>query len=152
MIVFTRVDDRLIHGQIVQGWLPSYNIEEVIVVARGLSPMAAKLMRMSLPDQYRFKAGTPEEMSEYVKESDSKKFVIVYDTPALEAMIEMGADIKDVNIGGIHYKEGREKLYEGVYLGEEDRGIIRDLIRRGIKIDSRAVPRDKNIDMEKIIS
>ena len=53
-IVFARVDDRLIHGQVVQAWLPELNIDEVLIPCPKAreSRINPQLLRLSLPFEY----------------------------------------------------------------------------------------------------
>jgi mannose/fructose/N-acetylgalactosamine-specific phosphotransferase system component IIB len=54
--------------------------------------------------------------------------------------MDLGLAVNEVNVGGLHFREGSEKVAEGVYLDAETRSILRDLVKRGIKLDGRALP------------
>ena len=49
--LLVRVDDRLIHGQIVETWIPYLSINQIIVADDEVfhNPFKKKIMRMSLP-------------------------------------------------------------------------------------------------------
>ena len=67
-IVFARVDDRLIHGQVVQAWLPEFNIDEVVVpcLKHQEGRINKKLLRLSLPFEYELTVLEPSECVRYM--------------------------------------------------------------------------------------
>ena len=75
MIVLTRIDNRLIHGQVVQGWLPSLDVSEVLIV----SPRAQKtqfmqkMLRLSLPSGYKLTILDAKEAAVYSAQSQEKR-------------------------------------------------------------------------------
>ena len=61
--------------------------------------------------------------------------------------MDLGLPVSEVNVGGIHYREGREKILENVYLDAEERGIMRELVKRGVTLDGRALPSSKTVTL-----
>ena len=121
MIVLTRVDNRLIHGQVVQGWLPSLDVSEVVVV----SPRAQKtvfmqkMFRLSLPSGYKLKVTDAEEAVAYVQQSEEKVFIIIEDIPLLFQMLRGGFAPKVITLGNTQFEEGKKQCSPGVFLSEE---------------------------------
>lgn len=146
-IVFARVDDRLIHGQIVQGWLPKIKTDAVVIVhAQPLGPLAM-LMRMALPADYQLHHGSAAEMAEFIKTSPLKLFVLIYSLKEAEELINAGADITNLNIGGLHFADGKEEVCNNFFLNAAEKEIIKRLNARGVEIDCRAVPKTENINI-----
>ena len=81
MIVWTRVDNRLIHGQIVQGWLPSLDVSEVLIVSPGAvkKEFVRKMLRLALPGGYKLTVLGPKEAKKYSEDSQEKLFIIIED-------------------------------------------------------------------------
>ena len=61
-------------------------------------------------------------------------------------LLEKGLDLDEVNVGGMHFSEGREKLLDNIYLDAGERDTLRELVKRGITLEARALP-----DSEKVI-
>jgi PTS system mannose-specific IIB component len=142
-VVLLRADNRLIHGQIVQGWLPSLEVDEVAVIsdAAAQSAFAAKMMRLSLPPQYGLKILAAKDAARYLHGSGDKKiFVIAESLSAIAALLESGMVFNAVNIGNTEFKEGKKKFSEGVYLSPQEETLARALAGKGIKLDVRTLP------------
>lgn len=58
-----------------------------------------------------------------------------------------GVEFKEINIGGMYYKEGKEEITKTVYLDEEEKDIFRELADKNIYLDLRTAPGDKSIDL-----
>lgn len=149
-IVFARVDDRLIHGQIVQAWLPELNIDEVVIPC----PQAREarinknLLRLSLPFEYDLTILPPNQCVRYMEGSSKRILLLMGSLQDLQPLLEDGLKIKSVNIGGMHFKEGADKWAENVFLNKQDKNTLHILNDLGIDIETRAVPSSKSISVK----
>ena len=69
----------------------------------------------------------------------------------LQPLLEDGLQIKSVNIGGMHFKQGAQKLAENVFLDDTDKNTLRILNDLGISIETREVPSSKSISIKEIL-
>ena len=152
-VVFARVDDRLIHGQVVQAWLPELNIDEVVVPCfkHNENRINKKLLRLSLPFEYELTVLEPAKCVHYMVASPRRILLLMASLQDLQPLLEDGLKIKSVNIGGMHFKEGAQKLAEHVFLDEQDKNTLRILNDLGIAIETRAVPSSKSISLKEIL-
>ena len=113
-IVFTRIDDRLIHGQIVQAWLPTLNVDEVIipVAKENAARVNSRLLRLSLPYEYKLTVLDSHACMHYTLDHTGRLFLLMSSLQELTDLIEDGCPIKSVNIGGMHFKENAQKSIE----------------------------------------
>ncbi len=142
-IVFARIDNRLIHGQVVEGWLPATKVSEVVVVSSSASAssLMKKMLRMSLPSSYGLNILDHGAAAEYLKEHEKEEiFLILEDFVSLSFLVENGVKIESVNIGNTKYEEGKKEYGEGVYLSEGEVALVKDLQTKNIKFDVRALP------------
>ena len=153
-IIFALVDDRLIHGQIVQAWLPELNIDEVVIPCpRDREKRVNKnLLRLSLPFEYELTVLEPARCVGYMSTSKKRIFLLMGSLQDLNPLLEYGLQIKSLNIGGMHFKEGAEKLAENVFLDAMDKKTLRILSDLGIAIETRAVPSSKSISVKENIA
>ena len=148
-IIFVRVDDRLIHGQIVQAWLPELNVDEVLIpCAKHRQHLLNKnLLRLSLPYEYDLTVLDSHACVQYARNSKKRIFALVGTLQELADLIQDGLQIKSVNIGGMHFKDNAQKIAENVFLDEDDRRWLKVINGLGIRIETRAVPNAKDVSV-----
>lgn len=155
MVVLVRIDDRLIHGQVVEGWLPALNVDTVVVVSREAAndETQRSLMRLALPEEVDLKVLAPEEAAAYVRGDGAERRLLVL-APGPREVLELarkGMALAKVNVGGLHYSAGRVQLGRVIYLGEEDRGAMLALLERGVALEGQAVPSDATMDLGELL-
>lgn len=129
-IALIRIDSRLIHGQVVQGWLPSLSVKEVVVVSdtAASSRLMGKMMRMSLPQEYALRVMNPSAAAPYLLgETSGKVFVIVEDVSSLAALASAGLKFKEVVIGNTRYEESKKQYAQGVFLSAEEYSLLKQM-------------------------
>ncbi len=152
-IIFARVDDRLIHGQIVQAWLPELNVDEILIPSskEKESCLNRGLLRLSLPYEYTLTILDPRECVRYAAQSKRRIFLLMGGLKDFTDLIKDGLQIKSINIGGMHFKEGAQKLDENVFLDADDKRFLKLIRDLGITIETRAVPNSQSISVNEAI-
>ena len=151
-IVLMRVDDRLIHGQVVEGWVPSLKVDLVLVVSdtAAADEIQTALMKMALPPAVGLLVLTVSEAASTLKspQMTARKTLVLVPGPAEAlALIEEGVVIDRVNVGGLHYTVGKVQLGRALFLDEKDRLALRALAAKGIRLEGRALPGDVEEDL-----
>lgn len=152
MIVLFRVDDRLIHGQVVLGW-GSILKPDRIILADDLvasNEWERDLYAASAPPEIKVSILALTEAAAQIKAGvfDAEKVILLVKHPAnVLSLMDLGLPVSEVNVGGIHYREGREKVLENVYLDAGERSIMRELVKRGVTLDGRALPSSKAVTL-----
>jgi mannose/fructose/N-acetylgalactosamine-specific phosphotransferase system component IIB len=147
MVILFRIDDRLIHAQVVVGWGRALKPDRIVIADDPVS--AAEWERelyasAALPD---FKVSILSEreavdmVSGGIFESE-KIFLLVRGPGQALGLLEMGLEVEEINVGGLHYREGRDKITDNVYVNEEERYLLREIVKKGIRLDARALPDD----------
>ncbi len=152
-IVFARVDDRLIHGQIVQAWLPELNVDEILIpCSKDQDDCVNKgLLRLSLPYEYELTVLESNRCKDYIEHSKKNIFLLAASLKDVMPLLEDGLRVKSLNIGGMHFKQGAQKLDDNVFLDEQDKRLLSIFKTLGLTIETRAVPNSKSISLEAII-
>ncbi|MBR2866036.1 MAG: PTS sugar transporter subunit IIB [Elusimicrobiaceae bacterium] len=152
-IIFARVDDRLIHGQVVQAWLPELNIDEVVIPCPKDKEhrLNKNLLRLCLPFEYELTILEPCHCVEYMEDSDKRILLLMESLQDMDPLLKDGLQIPTLNIGGMHFKEQALKLAENVFLNEQDKQTLRILNDLGIDIETRAVPSSKSVSIKEIL-
>ncbi len=152
-IIFARVDDRLIHGQIVQAWLPELNVDEILIPCskERESCLNRGLLRLSLPYEYELTILNSHDCARYAAQSKRRIFLLMGTLKEFTDLIEDGLQIKSLNIGGMHFKEGAQKLGENVFLDDSDKRFLKIIRDLGISIETRAVPNSQSISINEVL-
>jgi PTS system mannose-specific IIB component len=150
MISLMRIDDRLVHGQVAYGWTSTVDANVILVVNDEAKNDKVKAMALNMakPNNVKLYIRGVEESGEIVQKfADSKKskvLVIVKNVEDALALIEgSGGVIKHVNVGGLPYKEGKQKLMDLVSVDEKELGQLKQIEDKGIEVEFRMLPRDK---------
>jgi PTS system mannose-specific IIB component len=152
-IIFARVDDRLIHGQIVQAWLPQLNVDEVVIPCTSKNKQALNqgLLRLSLPYEYELSVMEAEKVAKYAASNKRRIFLLMSSLTDLADLITNGLQVRSVNIGGMHFKEGAQKLADHVFLDKKDKQLLKLVRDLGIAVETRAVPNDVSFSISEVL-
>ena len=146
MIALVRVDNRLLHGQILETWLPRLGARSVVVADddAAASPLARAAMTLALPAdlpaavlpigevRWADLAASPEGVLVLVREvADLEKAVAAGLTPERAPAL---------NVGNVHYATDRRPITPSVYLSGAEVEALGRLAARGFSVDARAVP------------
>lgn len=156
MIVLLRVDDRLVHGQVVEGWLPELKVRKVLVVsaAAAADPSQRALMRLALPDEVALELVALQDGPRAARAaaSSSERVLVLVPGPAEAlALVRGGLRTDSVNVGGLHYAAGRIQLGKAIFLTELDLWALGELADAGVRLEGRAVPSDPPMDVAAMI-
>ncbi|GGP07777.1 PTS system mannose/fructose/N-acetylgalactosamine-transporter subunit IIB [Oceanobacillus neutriphilus] len=149
-IALTRIDERLIHGQVAYSWSVAYQVDEIVVVDDVLvhDEMQRMLLEMAVPEGKKFQLLSVEEASNYFKsENKLNTFLVVKGPQTILDLVNQGVHFEEINVGGMYFKEDKIEITKTVYLNEEEKMIFRDLASKNIYLDVRTAPSDKSIDL-----
>lgn len=158
MIILYRVDDRLVHGQVVEGWVPHLRADELAVVSDELAgdEMRRAIMRFATPEGVDLKIMTVAEAAAYLPGAQSSQRKVLLLLPGLEealALSAKGIKIPSLNIGGMHYSAGKNlSIGKAIFLSDEDCAALKALSASGIAIEGRGVPSDKPLNLMEAIA
>lgn len=144
-VLLFRVDERLIHGQVVVGWARRLGPRCIIVVDDEIAgdPQEQSIYRTGLPDGIRAVFWTERQAREELTatvDSGEPTFVLTSSLAAMARLARDGTKIEEINVGGIHRREGRRRVLPYVSLDEADARLIEELERDGIRVIGQDVP------------
>ncbi|MDR1696438.1 MAG: PTS sugar transporter subunit IIB [Endomicrobium sp.] len=155
-IVLARIDDRLIHGQIVQGWLKNIDVDKILVASDWVAcdPVQKMLMAMAVPANIEFEVRNVRDAAESVSSGipGGQKIMILASNPKdFLSMIENGAPIKSVNVGGMHFVSGKRQILYNMSVDDEDIKNLYRIYEKGIEIEGRVLPADERTNIIPVI-
>lgn len=155
-LVLTRIDSRLIHGQVLEAWVP-YIHANCIVVANDTVAAASfqrQLMVAAVPRGIKVVIGTLAEVAQLFAghELDGLRVLLLFanSEDALQAH-RLGVPFDALNLGNMHGGEGKVRLSCTIALDGADIANLTNLEVRGPRIVSQCVPSDREQDWRKLI-
>lgn len=153
-ITVFRIDDRLIHGQIVTAWY-SYADATRIVVAddkAASDSFQQSLLKMATPKGVELQVITLEKARELLENEDAKKTLLLTRGPveALEVLKDTDK-IKEINVGNMNMKKGKQKVLDNLWVFPEDIEAFKLLSEKGINLEFRTIPNDTSQSVVKLL-
>ncbi|MDQ6611633.1 MAG: PTS sugar transporter subunit IIB, partial [Gemmatimonadota bacterium] len=128
-IALYRIDDRLIHGQVVVGWGQPLELRFIILVddVVAASDWEQELYRMGVPPEMEVQFCNVESASRHLENflTDSRTgIVLVGDIGTMQRLVTANPEIRSVNVGGVHHAPGRTAKLRYVFLTpDEEQGL-----------------------------
>lgn len=146
-MIWFRIDNRLIHGQIIEAWLPYLNTEFLIVANDALAndPFRQQIASLAVPKDVALYFVTLNDLQNVFTAKigcqQLERCMVLFENfhDACVAS-QMGIAMDIVNIGNIHYSKGRELILPHVAISQEDRNYLQYFHKLGVNFDFRRVP------------
>ncbi|MGE0441049.1 MAG: PTS system mannose/fructose/N-acetylgalactosamine-transporter subunit IIB [Gemmatimonadales bacterium] len=151
-IVVARVDDRLVHGQVIIGWGRPLNIGRIVLVDDEVaaSDLERDLYRMAVPDEMEVEfltlAGAPARLGELGKGSE-RTLVLTGSVATMAALTRASDAIRSVNLGGVHGGAGRREYLRYLYLSDPERLALDAMAEAGVKVTAQDLPTSAPVDL-----
>ena len=155
-IVLNRIDDRLIHGQVVVGWGQPLDVKFIVLVddAVAESDWEQELYRMGVPPEMEVRfhsAADAASLLDRYRTETAPGILLTGDIATMRQLVERGG-VRDVNVGGIHHRAGRTQHLRYVFLTPEEEGALRDLAAHGAVVTAQDVPAARAVPLEELLS
>ena len=156
MIALARIDERLVHGQVLVGWVPHLGARRVVVAddEAAASPLARAAMTLALPP------GVEAEVEPIgsvdwagLARSAEPVLVVLRGIAAAERALAAGLTPERspvLNVGNLHYAGGRRAITPSVFLSGVELEGLRRLAAAGFQVEVRAVPLDAPVGLAEI--
>lgn len=137
-----RVDNRLIHGQVIEAWLPYTNAHRIVVVNDGLKndPTQQMIISLAVPEKVELVFCGVEDFPQVW--GNFGKDTLVLFSNCLDAYLTFKAGVRfeTLNIANLHYGPGKKQLCVHIALDEKEKGFLTYLKEHDVKLDFRCVP------------
>lgn len=153
-----RIDDRLIHGQVVVGWGQPLGVEFIVLVDDEVraSEWEQELYRMGVPPSIAVIFASVDEAASLLPQwqSDARRGIVLTGDIAAMARLSTAANgaINEVNLGGIHFREGRRERLRYVYLSDQEGDALRELAGSGVVVTAQDLPTGRKVPLEELVA
>jgi len=155
-IVLFRVDERLIHGQVVVGWGGPLHADRMVVVDDELaaSPWEQELYCLGVPPEIEAAFRTVDQARGEIErwKGDAKRtIVLVRDVATARRLADGGALAgEEVNLGGIHHAEGRARVLPYLHLRPAEREALHEIAALGATVAARDLPAARRVPLDEL--
>lgn len=155
-IVLARVDDRLIHGEVVSVWTPSLSANRIVVADDAVAEDAfnKRVLKALAPAGVKVNVYSVDEASEKMKGEYKKeeKIIILAKTPStFERMVNNGVELESVNLGGMGIRGQRKSFIKNVACDEEEIMSIKNMLNKNVHVYYQLVPEQQVIEVTNYI-
>jgi len=152
-----RIDNRLVHGQIISTWMPRHRLQTFLVASDTVpqNTLQMTMFKMCVPPPGRFEAMPVEDAATWLnakKQGKTMTMVLLESVQDAARLFAAGHPFPTLNIGNIHHAPGRSPVTPAVYLGPDDLKTLADLARRGVRIEIRSLPDEAPVDLSSRLS
>ena len=153
-IVNTRIDERLIHGQVAGIWSTSLSTQRIIVAndEAATDPLQKSSLRMAAPYSMRLSVLGVEAAAKNIqsgKYGKQRLFLLFKNPKDVLRFIEAQGPIKTVNVGNMSYKEGAREVTKSIQVLPEEEQIFETIASKGVTVTAQLVPNDPVVDFMK---
>lgn len=155
-IIVSRVDDRLIHGQVATSWIRGNNIQVVVVVDDAIAnnPTQISILKVSAPAEIKIYALSIDRFVEKFNKGilDNYRVMLVFENVEVPLrLIEKGIPVKSLNLGGMRFKEGRRQITKALSVSETEEVTIRKICELGVEVEHRQLASDTKVQVESLL-
>ncbi|NUF49711.1 mannose/fructose/sorbose PTS transporter subunit IIB [Gilliamella sp. ESL0250] len=156
IINLVRIDDRLIHGQVTTVWTKEAKAERIIIVSDEVAndQIRSALVKQAAPPGIKVSVVSIDKAAAVYKnpkyENDTVFYLFTNPTDVLR-LVNAGVPIKEVNIGGMSFKEGKKQITKAVSVDGNDISAFKKMHEMGINLCLKVVITDPNVDFIKLL-
>jgi mannose/fructose/N-acetylgalactosamine-specific phosphotransferase system component IIB len=156
-IVLCRVDERLIHGQVVVGWGTNLHVRRIVVADDELADSAweQELYRAGVPDEVETEFLTLDAAADRIvdlEDGSERTILLLRDVDSLKRLSgPLAAAGVEVNLGGIHHAEGRQGVLPYLFLSASEREDLRSVGASGLRLSARDLPGSRRVSLSELV-
>ncbi len=152
-----RIDDRLIHGQVVVGWGQPLSLGFLVLVDDEVagSDWEKELYRMGVPpemDLYFESVASAAAHLDAYRADKRAGMLLTGDIATMRRLVAASPGIHAVMVGGIHHKPGRSARLRYVFLTPDEERDLRDLAAQGVTVTGQDVPQAQATALDALLA
>ena len=153
-ILLTRIDNRLIHGQVATQWNSTLGANLILVANDDVAgnKMRQNLMNMAAPTGVATRFFSLQKTIDVIHKASPKQHIfLVAENPSdVLTLVKGGVPIRKVNIGNMHMSEGKRQVATSVAVDDADVAAFKELRDLGVELEIRRVPSTPAEDINKL--
>ena len=156
-IVLTRVDFRLIHGQVITRWLTQCNVNHIVTVDTALSNdvFMQEVFKMAAPKGVKIEIVSVSEAINLQKQGhfdNSRVMLLFKSVEEISNAITNGLILEEIQIGGLGGGPGRKAVHNAITLDKKDAELLVEIEKKGISIYFQTTPDYPSENLQKVLT
>ncbi|GFK21085.1 PTS sugar transporter subunit IIB [Tetragenococcus halophilus] len=156
MILLTRVDHRLLHGQVAFSWTQNLGADCILIANDDVpqNEVRKTTIKLAKPQGVKLVIKNIEDSIAALKSGVTDKyklFIVVESVDDAYELAKSYSEIKEINLGGIKAKEDTKNIGKAVNITSKEERLLNELTEQGVKVEIRQVPSDKKIDITEVL-
>ncbi len=153
-IVLARVDNRLVHGQILSAWLPALKADWLVVLddEAARNTLVRSAMEIAIPPDVSFEVAPVSRAQETLAAlpAAARAIVLWRDVSDVQRAVDAGLQLARLNLGNVHFSHGRQPVSQAVYLSADEVRALGELEGEGVEVELRTLPRDVPVGLSEV--
>ena len=154
-IVLARIDSRLVHGQVLEAWVPYVDADCIVVANNAVAGESFQrmVMQAAVPSSIKLIIGTLEETASILSSADllRKRVLLLFANSDALKVRQLGVEFSKLNLGNMHSSAGKDRYTCTIALDQQDIDILKKVEEQGVTIVSQCVPADREQSWHKLI-
>ena len=154
-IKLARVDERLVHGQIITSWSKTLGITKIVVIDDDVAkdPFMSQVITLSAQQGMNIAILEAKKATEVLQnDQTSTSTMLLFKNPkAILEMAEAGFVLPEINLGNLGSSPNRKRISKNVNLSPEEEEIVKKIIAFGTTIYLQMLPGDPKIDLSSVL-
>jgi mannose/fructose/N-acetylgalactosamine-specific phosphotransferase system component IIB len=153
-IVLARVDNRLLHGQILAAWVPTLDADSILILddeAFG-NILARSAMELAVPPDVQFEVSPVSQATAALDrlKGAQRTVVLLRDVADASRALDAGLSLTRLNIGNVHFATGRAAVSQAVHLSPSEIAVLQAIEGRGVTVELKTLPRDTPVPLAEL--
>lgn len=149
-VELARVDERLIHGQVMTAWVERFWIQRIVLVDDELAQdeFMKQVLAMSAPAGVTVDVKTARAAEEELEADSGEHLLLLFkEIRSALALVKAGYRMKELNIGNVGGAPGRSAITREVYVSEEEKAMLRELQAAQVEVYIQKLPQDSRVTL-----
>lgn len=156
MIKMTRVDHRLLHGQVAFTWIRQVGADCILITndAVAKDELRMSVLRMAKPQGVKLVMKSVDDSIKALTSGVTDKYNLFIITESIEdawRLCKAVPAIRELNIGGVKVEDGKRQISEAVFVSDEECARIRELDAAGVHVFVQMTPSERSDEAMKLI-
>lgn len=153
-VVLARVDERLVHGQIITAWTKQFRVDEIYIIDDKIAedPFIFQVLTLSAPSGMKFEVFTVEGAIEKLKEEKKENILLLFKSLKYPLeLIEAGYPLKSLNLGNLGAAPQRKSISKNVSVSPEEIEILNEITKRGCEVYLQMLFTEPKVNIKNVI-
>ncbi|MEG0274158.1 MAG: PTS sugar transporter subunit IIB [Longicatena sp.] len=153
-ITIFRIDDRLIHGQVVTAWIAYSDAKQILVAddKAATDSLQQSLLKMATPKSVKLDIMSLDDAKLKIETdaSDTKTLLLVRGPAQALTLIDACKEVNSINIGNLNMKKGKRKILDNCWVDEDEVSNLKKLGEK-VEVEVRAIPKDRKQNLMNLL-